>query len=112
MPFFPQASSAAGGVDTVFLFVVALCLVVLISITSLMVYFVIKYSRKRHLKGVDIEGNTSLEVAWTVIPTALFLSMFYYGWTNFNYERNVKTDLAAAGQLDGSLHSPGLLFDR
>ena len=92
MPFFPQASSAAGGVDSVFLFIVALCLVFLISISSLTVYFLIKYSRKRHPKGVDIEGNTWLEVAWTVTPTVLFLSMFYYGWTNFNYERNVPRD--------------------
>jgi cytochrome c oxidase subunit 2 len=92
MPFFPQASSAAGGVDSVFLFIVVLCLIFLISITSLTVYFVIKYSRKRHPKGVDIEGNAWLEAAWTIIPTVLFLSMFYFGWTHFEYERNVPRD--------------------
>jgi cytochrome c oxidase subunit 2 len=97
MPFFPQASSAAGGVDTVFLFTVGLCLLVLISITYLMVHFVVKYGRKRHPRGVDIEGNTPLEIAWTVIPTVLFLSMFYYGWTNFEYQRNVPRDAMGIG---------------
>jgi len=92
MPFFQQASSAAGKVDSVFFFIVALCVAFLVSITFLMVYFVIKYSRKRHAKGEDIEGNTMLEIVWTVTPTVLFLSMFYYGWTNFEYEREVPRD--------------------
>lgn len=92
MPFFQQASSAAGKVDSVFLFIVALCVIFLIFITFLMVYFVIKYSRRRHPKGEDIEGSTWLEIVWTATPTVLFLLMFYYGWTNFEYERNVPRD--------------------
>ncbi|MGA2262754.1 MAG: cytochrome c oxidase subunit II [Acidobacteriota bacterium] len=92
MPFFQQASSAGGKVDAVFLFIFALCVAFLILITFLMVYFVIKYNRKRHPKGEDIEGNTWLEIVWTVIPTILFLAMFYFGWTNFDYERSVPRD--------------------
>jgi cytochrome c oxidase subunit 2 len=92
MPFFPQASSAAGRVDAVFLAITALCVVFLIFITFLMVFFIIKYNKKRHPKGQDIEGNTWLEIIWTVIPTVLFLVMFYYGWTNFDYERSVPRD--------------------
>ena len=92
MPFFQQASSAAAGVDSVFLFIVSLCVVFLIGITSVMVYFVVKYSRKRHPRVEDIEGNTLLEVAWTLTPTVLFMSMFYFGWTSFQYERNVPRD--------------------
>jgi cytochrome c oxidase subunit 2 len=92
MVFFQQASSAAGNVDSVFLFIVTLCAIALFFITFLMVYFVIKYGKKRHPKGVDIEGNTWLEIAWTVTPTVLFLVMFYYGWTNYEYERNVPRD--------------------
>jgi cytochrome c oxidase subunit 2 len=89
MPIIPQASSAAGRVDAVFLFSVVLCAAALIFITAALIYFVIKYNRKRHPKGKDIEGNTGLEVAWTVTPTVLFLVMFVYGWTNFDYMRNV-----------------------
>jgi cytochrome c oxidase subunit 2 len=92
MPFLPNASSAAGKVDSVFLFILALSVVVLVSITFVMVYFVIKYSRKRHPKGEDIEGNALLEIVWTVTPVVLFLAMFYYGWTNFGYMRNVPRD--------------------
>ena len=89
MPIVPQASSAAGRVDSVFLFTFVLCIAALIFITSALIYFVIKYNKKRHPKGEDIEGNKWLEVAWTITPTALFLVMFVYGWTNFSYMREV-----------------------
>jgi cytochrome c oxidase subunit II len=92
MPFFQQASTAADRVDAVFLAITAVCVVFLVLITSLMVYFVIKYNRKRHPRGEDIEGNTLLEIVWTATPTVLFLFMFYFGWTNFDYDRNVPRD--------------------
>jgi cytochrome c oxidase subunit 2 len=92
MPLGAQASTAAGRVDEVFLFSLALSVVFLVLITFLLVFFIIKYNRKRHPRGEDIEGNTGLEITWTVIPTILFLFMFYFGWTNFEYERNVPRD--------------------
>jgi len=75
---------------------------VLIFITFLMVYFVIKYSRKRHPRGEDIEGNTTLEIVWTITPLVLFLAMFYFGWTNFNYMRNVPAMPWSSPSLPGS----------
>ena len=89
MPIVPQASSAAGRVDSVFLFTLIICAAVLVFITSTLIYFVIRYNRKRHPKGEDIEGNVLLEIIWTAVPTVLFLTMFYYGWTNFSYMRDV-----------------------
>jgi cytochrome c oxidase subunit 2 len=92
MPFFEQASDIAGKVDSVFLFTVILSLVFLVFITGTMIYFVVKYSRKRHPKGEDIHENRGLEIAWTVIPLILFMVMFYFGWTSFNYMRKVPRD--------------------
>ena len=89
MPIAPQASNISGSVDSVFLFILVLCAIFLFFITAALIYFVVKYNRKRHPKGEDIEGNTWLEIAWTVIPTVLFLVMFVYGWTNFSYMREV-----------------------
>jgi cytochrome c oxidase subunit II len=89
MPIAPQASNISGRVDSVFLFIFVLCAVFLVFITAALIYFVIKYHKKRHPKGEDIEGNTWLEIAWTAIPTVLFLVMFVYGWTNFSYMREV-----------------------
>jgi cytochrome c oxidase subunit II len=89
MSIAPQASSAAGRVDAVFLFISVLSAAFLVFITATLIYFVIKYNRKRHPRGEDIEGNKWLETAWTAIPTVLFLVMFVYGWTNFSYMREV-----------------------
>lgn len=89
MPIIPQASSAAGRVDSVFLFTFVLCITALVLITAALIYFVIRYNKKKHPKGEDIEGNKSLEIAWTTIPTLLFIVMFVYGWTNFSYMREV-----------------------
>jgi cytochrome c oxidase subunit 2 len=89
MPIIPQASSAAGRVDSVFLFIFVLCVAFLVFITAALIYFVIKYNRRRHPKAVDIEGNKWLEVAWTGIPTVIFVVMFVYGWTNYSYMREV-----------------------
>jgi len=86
------ASSIGEQVDAVFLFILVLCVAFLVFITSLMVYFVIRYNRKRSPKGTDIEGHFWLEVTWTVVPLVLFLLMFYYGWTGYSYSRNPPRD--------------------
>jgi cytochrome c oxidase subunit 2 len=92
MPFREPASSFSGRVDDVFLFTLVLSVVFLVGITATIVYFVIRYSRRRHPKAVSVEENTPLEIAWTAIPTVLFLTMFVYGWTNFAYMREAPRD--------------------
>ncbi|MBZ5638279.1 MAG: cytochrome c oxidase subunit II [Acidobacteriia bacterium] len=92
MPFDPHAAGIVERVDTIFLAILALCVLFLVGITATMVYFVIRYARKRNPVGEDIEGHAWLEVTWTVIPLALFMGMFYFGWTNFEYMRNPPRD--------------------
>ena len=92
MPFLTPPFSIPDRVDAVFLYIFVLSVAFLISITALMIYFVIRYSRKRNTAPVDIEGHAWLEITWTLVPLALFLSMFYYGWTTFAYMRNAPRD--------------------
>ncbi len=88
MPFYPHATGIAERVDTIFVAILILCVLFLIGITGVTIYFLFRYSRKRSPRGEDIEGNFWIETAWTVIPLALFMGMFYFGWTNFEYMRN------------------------
>jgi cytochrome c oxidase subunit II len=88
MPSLAEASSFSGKVDEIFLVITGISLAVLFMITFLLIYFSVRYSRRRNPVPVDIEGNFWLEVAWTVTPLVLFLGMFYFGWTNFYYMRN------------------------
>ena len=82
-------SISSGEVDNVFIFILTICVILLIIITVTMIYFVIKYDRKRHPKAIQIDGSTKLEIIWTVIPVILVLSMFYYGWEGFKLLRSV-----------------------
>ncbi|MGQ9589413.1 MAG: cytochrome c oxidase subunit II [Planctomycetota bacterium] len=92
LAFLEQAATAAEKVDSVFLFILALSAAFLAGITFTMVFFVVRYSRSRNPKPRDIHGHAGLEVAWTLVPLALFLGMFYFGWTNYGYIRNIPRD--------------------
>ncbi|MGB8929681.1 MAG: cytochrome c oxidase subunit II, partial [Anaeromyxobacteraceae bacterium] len=85
---FQSASNLASGVDRVFLYIVGLSALVLTAITVTMVVFVVRYSRRRRPVAEQIEGNRALEILWTVLPTVIFLSMFYYGWAVWKGERS------------------------
>jgi cytochrome c oxidase subunit II len=76
-------------VNDVVFYILVIAVFLLALITFLMVYFVIRYRRKKNPTPADIEGSTWLEVTWTVIPTLLVLSMFYYGLTGFEFLRKV-----------------------
>lgn len=80
---FDDVSNFVNSVDGTFLFTLIVSVFFLVLITFLMIFFVIKYSRKRNPKGTNIHGNMGLEIAWTVIPTILVLIMFWYGWQGY-----------------------------
>jgi cytochrome c oxidase subunit 2 len=87
-----QASTGAHRADTIFHWVLAIAVLLLVFITVLMVTFVFRYSRKRHPKAEQIEGNTWLEIAWTIVPLVVFVGIFYYGWTSYEYMSNAPAD--------------------
>lgn len=89
---FSGPSNYVESVDTAFWVVMIISVVFLILITFLMIFFVIKYSRKRNPKAKNIHGNVPLEIAWTVIPTLLVLVMFWYGWVGYKQMSDVPED--------------------
>ena len=95
MDWMNQAAISAQKSDAVFFYVFGLSVAFLIFITVLMIYFVIRYSKKRHPKAEQIEGHVGLEIVWTSIPLVLFLSIFYYGWTNYEYMSQAPRDAMA-----------------
>lgn len=96
------ASNFVQGVDLTFIIILGISVFFLVGITAVMIYFVIRYSRKRNPKASQIEGNNKLEIIWTVIPTILVLIMFYYGWVGYRPMRQVPDDaipVKAYGQM-------------
>lgn len=88
----PSITKVAAQVDHVFLLIFGVSAAILVFITLLMVWFVIRYHHTRSPKAADIRGNVLAEVIWTVIPSILVMGMFYYGWASFKALRSVPAD--------------------
>lgn len=86
-------------VDAAFLYILGISLCLLVFVTILMIYFAIRYSRSRNPEPSDIRGNWLLETVWTVVPTILVLSMFYFGWQSYLGLREVPEDAIEIGVI-------------
>ncbi len=75
------ASNLASKVDGLLWFVTIVSLIFFILISFLLIYFAIKYRRRREDEETPyITGNQTLELIWTVIPSILLLVIFVYGF--------------------------------
>lgn len=83
------ASNFVEGVDLAFKVIFGISLFFLIGITTVMLFFVFRYNRKRHPHAVQIKDNNLLEITWITIPLILVLLMFYYGYVAFSPMRDV-----------------------
>jgi cytochrome c oxidase subunit 2 len=80
---FTGASNFTNSVDRTTMFIFLVSMFFLVGITAVMIYFVIRYDKKRSPKSKHIEGNITLELIWIVIPLALVMIMFFYGWKDW-----------------------------
>jgi cytochrome c oxidase subunit 2 len=76
-------SNTVTSYNTAFWYITGISLLLLTALTVTMLWFVFRYNRKRNKVAVQIEGNNRLEVAWTVIPILLALTMFHFGWVGW-----------------------------
>lgn len=84
--------TAKEAVNNVFLFIVVISVILLLLVTGLMIYFAVKYNRKRHPQSEPVKQKPWLEIVWTLVPTILVLGMFFYGYEGFKLMRNVPED--------------------
>ena len=84
--------NAADLIDQSFYFIFGVSALLLFGVTAAMIYFAWKYHRTRNPRPTHIEGNVWLEIIWTVVPTALVMVMFYYGWMGYQVSRDVPPD--------------------
>ena len=86
---FESTSPFSEYVDVTFVSIVGVSLLVLIGILVFMVYVLVRYRRSKHPHPVNVKENVPLEIAWTVIPLALFMGMFYMGWRGYLMEIDI-----------------------
>jgi cytochrome c oxidase subunit 2 len=81
LPFFPeQASSMADNVDALYYFLLTVSAFFALLIATLVIYFAIKYRRRSESEQPHpVAGSLKLELAWTLIPLAIAMVMFFWG---------------------------------
>ena len=83
-PAFPlapeRASSVAGEVDALFLFILGVTGLFALGIWIALFYFAIRYRRRSAAdRPAEIHGSLVLELTWTIIPLLLMSAMFVWG---------------------------------
>jgi cytochrome c oxidase subunit 2 len=79
-----SASSAAERTDLLFTAMLVLCAVVALALAALIVIFSIRYRRGSPAdRSAPPSQARALEVAWTVLPLAIFVAIF--AWSAFDY---------------------------
>ena len=87
-----EPSNFVSTFNTSFYFIAGISLFLLTGLTIVMLYFVFRYNKKKHTVAVQNEGNTILEIIWTVVPVILALAMFYFGWEGWKPMKNAPKD--------------------
>src|SRR5271165_2045841 len=92
-PLWPaRASTTAGSVDALFIFLVILSAMVSLAIFTAIVVFAVRYRRRKGILAEQIEGSTELEITWSVIPLGIFIMIFLWGAVIYFRERTPPRD--------------------
>ena len=86
-PLWPaRASTTAGNVDALFIFLVALSALMTAAIFA-MICVRDRYRRREGVVAEQIEGSTALEITWSIIPLGIFMVIFVWGAVIYFKER-------------------------
>jgi len=87
-PLWPaRASTNAGNVDALYIFLVLLAGFMCVAIFTMIVVFAMRYRQRRGQQAEQIEGSVALEVTWSVVPLAIFMVIFLWGAIIYFQER-------------------------
>jgi cytochrome c oxidase subunit 2 len=79
-PLWPaRASTMAGNVDALYIFLVILSTLMTGLIFVAIVYFAARYRKQEGVQAEQIDGSTPLELTWTIIPFFVFMVIFLWG---------------------------------
>jgi cytochrome c oxidase subunit 2 len=87
-PLWPdRASTIAGNVDALYIFLLVLSGLMCVLIYALILYFAARYRKRPGHVAEQIEGSTPLELTWSIIPMGIFLVIFFWGAVIYFQER-------------------------
>jgi cytochrome c oxidase subunit 2 len=77
------ASRSAVQIDAVFLFITVVSLFFFFLVEGLLIYFAIRYRRRKGSDGLatsEVKSNFVLEIVWVIIPSLVVIAFFVYGY--------------------------------
>lgn len=74
-----MASTAAGNVDALFIFLLIVSGLMTLLIFVALVYFAARYRHRKGVPAEQIEGSIPLELTWSIIPLGVFMVIFLWG---------------------------------
>jgi cytochrome c oxidase subunit 2 len=87
-PLWPaKASTMAGNVDALFVFLVLLSTLVSVAIFTMILIFAVRFRKRRGVPAEQIEGSTPLELTWSIVPLGIFMVIFLWGAIIYFQER-------------------------
>jgi cytochrome c oxidase subunit II len=93
LPLWPErASSMAGQVDAIYIFLLVICGMVALLVFTCLLYFAARYRRRAGVAAEQIEGSTPLELTWSIIPLCVFMVFFAWGAVVFFKQRTPPRD--------------------
>jgi cytochrome c oxidase subunit 2 len=69
----------AGNVDALYIFLLIVTGLMTLLVFTSVIYFAVRYRRRRNIVAEQIEGSTPLEITWSVIPFFVFMAIFLWG---------------------------------
>lgn len=80
----PAQSTMGAEIDSIYLFILWVMAISFVVLMAAMLYFVVVYRRRPGVAPpLSRSHNTPLEIAWTVVPTALMVPMFFWGFWSY-----------------------------
>jgi cytochrome c oxidase subunit 2 len=93
LPLWPErASSMAGQVDAIYIFLLVVCGMVALLVFTCLLYFAARYRHRAGVEAEQIDGSTPLELTWSIIPFCVFMVFFAWGAIVFFKQRTPPRD--------------------
>lgn len=79
------ASQQAIETESLFMYILWVCIISFVLLMALMIWFAFKYHRSRQSENYQTSAShhTPLELAWSIIPLLVMVPIFYYGFTGY-----------------------------
>ncbi len=79
-----EGTQYARRVDNLYLFIMLVCALFFVLVVGLLAVFILRYRRRKPGEVTPhITENLKLEVAWTVIPLAIVMVIFFWGFKGY-----------------------------